>query len=95
MDKKPIYHAVNVHVPVNTHEKLMKAVTKAGRVSVKLDLTAEPRDKIYVTWGQRKKIGEAVANRQKEMTLRFSARQARYNIQSEGGFLGAMLAAAT
>ena len=95
MDKKPVYHAVNVHVPVKTHEKLMKAVTKAGPVSVKLDLTAPPQDKIYVTWGQRKKIEDAVVKGRKELTLRFSVRQARHNVQSEGGFLGTMLAAAT
>ena len=95
MEKKPVYHAVNVHVPVKTHDKLMKAVTKAGPVSVKLDLTAEPQDKIYVTWGQRKKIEEAVARGRKELTLRFSIRQARYNVQSEGGFLSTILAAAT
>ena len=41
MDKKPFYHAVDVHIPVNTHQKLTKAVTKAGPVSVKLDLPAE------------------------------------------------------
>ena len=95
MEKKPVYHAVNVHVPVKTHDKLMKAVTKAGPVSVKLDLTAEPQDKIYVTWGQRKKIEEAVARGRKELTLRFSIRQARYNVQSEGGFLSTILTAAT
>ena len=95
MDKKPIYHAVNVHVPIRVHEKIMKAVTKTGPVSVKLDLTAEPQDKLYVTWGQRKKIEEAVAKGRKELTLRFSVRQARHNIQSEGGFLGTILAAAT
>ena len=78
MEKKPVYHAVNVHVPVKTHDKLMKAVTKAGPVSVKLDLTAEPQDKIYVTWGQRKKIEEAVARGRKELTLRFNVRQARH-----------------
>ena len=95
MDKKPVYHAVNVHVPIKTHEKLMKAVTRAGPVSVKLDLTGDPHDKIYVTWGQRKKIEDAVAKGRKDLTLRFSVRQARHNIQSEGGFLGTMLAAAT
>ena len=47
--KKPVYHAVNVHVPTHTHEKLMKAVTKAGPISVKLDLTGTPHDKVYVT----------------------------------------------
>ena len=95
MEKKPVYHAVNVHVPIRAHEKIMKAVTKTGPVSVKLDLTAEPQDKIYVTWGQRKKIEEAVAGGRKELTLRFSVRQARYNVQSEGGFLSTILAAAT
>ena len=93
--KKPVYHAVNVYVPQHTREKLMKAVTKSGPVSVRLDLTEEPRDKVYVTWGQRKKIEEAMEKRRKELTLRFSVRQARHNIQSEGGFLGAMMAAAT
>ena len=76
MDKRPIYHAVNDHVPVNTNEKMMKAVIKAELVSVELDLTAEPQDKIYVTWGQKKKIEEAVAKARKEMTLWFIIRQA-------------------
>ena len=52
---EPIYHAVNVHVPHRTHEKLMKAVTKSGPVSVRLDLTEEPRDKVYVTWGNERR----------------------------------------
>ena len=95
MDKKPVYYPVNVHVPIKAHEKLMKVVTKTGPVSIKLDLMAKPQDKIYVTWGQRKKIEEAVSKGRKELTLRFSVRQARHNIQSEGGFLGTILAAAT
>ena len=70
-------------------------MTKGGPFSLKLDLTEKPQDKIYVTWGQRKKIEEAVTKGQKEMTLRFSARQSRHNIRCEGGFLGAMLSAAT
>ena len=82
MEKKPVYYAVNVYVPVETHNKLMKAVTKEGPVSVKLDLTAKPQDKIYVTWGQRKKIEEAVVRGRKELTIRFSVRQARHNIKS-------------
>ena len=44
---------------------------------------------------ERKKIEEAVARGRKELTLRFSIRQARYNVQSEGGFLSTILAAAT
>ena len=90
-----MYYAMNLHVPMHSHEKLMKAVTKAGPVSIKLDLIGKPQDKIYVTWGQKKKIEEAVAKGRKDMTLRLSVRQARHNIKSEGGFLGAMLSAAT
>ncbi len=94
MDKKPMYFPMNLHVPERSHEKLMKAVTRKGAVSVKLDLTGTPKDKLYVTSGQRRKIEEAVAKDRRDMTLRFSQRQARHNIKSEGGFLAGMLAAA-
>ena len=85
---------MNVHVPHSTHDNLMKAVTKSGPVSVKIDLTGVPQDKIYVTSGQVKKIEDAVAKGRKHLTLRFGARQARHNIKSEGGFLGSILSAA-
>ena len=88
------YTAMNVHVPHSTHDNLMKAVTKSGPVSVKIDLTGVPQDKIYVTSGQVKKIEDAVAKGRKHLTLRFGARQARHNIKSEGGFLGSILSAA-
>ena len=86
---------MDLHVPVKSHEKIMKAVTRAGPVSIKLDLTGTPHDKIYVTSGQKRKIQDAVARGRKDLTLRFSVKQARYNIQSEGGFLAGMLAAAS
>ena len=60
---EPIYHAVNVHVPQRARERLMKAVTKSGPVSVRLDLTGEPCEKLFVTWGQRRKIEEAIRNK--------------------------------
>ena len=91
---KQVYTAMNVHVPTNSHEKLMKAVTQSRPVSVKLNLTEKPKDKIYVTSGQMKKIQEAVGKGRKDMTLRFSQRQAKHNIQAEGGFLGSILSAA-
>ena len=94
MDKKPMYFAMNLHVPVKSHEKIMKAVTRSGPVSVKLDLTGTPQDKVYVTSGQKKKIQEAVSKGRKDMTLRFSVRQAKHNIESEGGFLSTLLQAA-
>ena len=88
------YTAMNVSVPVSTHDKLMKAVTASGPVSVRLDLTGKPQDKLYLTSGQVKKIEGAVAKGRKYMTLRFGVRQARHNIKSEGGFLGTILSTA-
>ena len=92
MDK--LYFAINVHVPIKAHEKIMRAVSRSGPVSVKLDLTGPPQDKLYVTPGQRRKIQEAISRGKRDMTLRFSARQAKHNIESEGGFLSGMLQAA-
>ena len=92
MDKK--YTAVKVHVPRKTHEKLMKAVTQTRPVSVKLDLLGATEHRIYVTSGQKKKIEDAVRAGRKDMTIRFSQRQAKYNIEAEGGFLGGILSAA-
>ncbi len=94
MEKKSMFVPINLHVPKRSHEKLMKAVTKQGPVSIKLDLTGAPEDKLYVTSGQKKKIEEAVAHGKRDITLRFSQRQAIHNTKSEGGFLAGMLAAA-
>ena len=88
------YFAMNLHVPTKAHEKLMKAMTRNGPVSVKLDLTGTPQDKIYVTSGQKRKIQEAISRSRKDMTLRFSRRQVKHNVKSEGGFLGGILSAA-
>ena len=84
-----------LHVPTASHDRLLRAVTRSAPVSVKLDLTGSPDHKIFVTTGQKRKIEAAVGAGRKDMTLRFSARQAKYNHESEGGFLGAMLAAAS
>ena len=90
-----VYTAVNVHVPKRSHEKLLRAVTQSAPVSVKLDLTGNPEHRIFVTVGQKKKIEAALAAGRRDMTLRFSVRQAKYNKEVEGGFLGAMFAAAS
>ena len=37
---KQIYHAMMIHVPNRSHEKLLKAVTQSSPVSIKLDLRA-------------------------------------------------------
>lgn len=91
---KSIFTPLNVHVPVKTHDKLMKAVTQSKPVSIKLDLLGNPEHKIFVTSGQLKKIKDAVTAGKKEMTLRFSCRQSKYNVKAEGGFLAPILAAA-
>ena len=88
------FTAMNVHVPHSTHDKLMQAVSKSGAVSLKIDLTGTPQDKLYLTSKQVKKIEDAVGKGRKHLTLRFGARQARHNIKSEGGFLGTILSAA-
>ena len=41
--------------------------------------------------GQKKKIQEAVAYGKRDMTLRLSAKQAKHDIESEGGFLSGIL----
>ena len=94
-NNKQMYHVVRVHVPHRSHEKLLKAVTGSFPVSVKLDLLGDPEHKIFVTTGQKKKIEAAIAAGRRDMTIRLSAKQAKYNMESEGGFLGAMLSAAT
>ena len=61
---------------------------------MKLDLLGTPQDRVHVTLGQKKKIQEAVAGGKRDMTLCVSAKQAKHNIESEGGFLGGILQAA-
>ena len=85
---------MNAHVPSSSHDKLMAAITKSGAVSIKIDLTGPPTDKIYVTPAQKRKMEDAVAKGRKGLTLRFSVRQAKHNIHAEGGFLGTILSAA-
>ena len=90
-----LYQSVKVHVPAKTHEKIQQAVTQSRPISVKIDLTETPEHRILATPGQIRKIQHALEGGKKEMTLRFSRRQAAANLKVEGGFLGAMLAMAT
>ena len=89
------YTSVMVHVPQKAHEKILKAITQSAGLSINLDLTKSPDHEIFVTALQRKKIEEAIAKGWKRMSIRFTKRQAQYNKQVEGGFLGAMLTAAS
>ena len=83
-----------LHVPVHSHDKLMKSVTRGSPVSIKLDLMASPQDKLYVTTGQKRKIAEAMQKNRRDLTLRFTPRQVKYNTTHEGGFLSGILSAA-
>ena len=49
----------------------------------------------FLSLHYKKKIEEAIAKGRKKMSLRFTGKQAQYNKHVEGGFLGAMLTAAS
>ena len=87
----PEYCVMNLHVPTYFHDRIAKAVARSDPVSMKLDLLGTPEHKVYVSIGQKKKIQEAIAKGRKDMTLRLSAKQAKHNIESEGGFLAGLL----
>ena len=87
------YIEILVHVP--NSEKLQKAVTLTRPISIKLDLLESPDDKLFITFVQKTKIEQATAAGRKNLTLRFTTKQAKYNKEAEGGFLGAMLSAAS
>jgi hypothetical protein len=91
MPKHPEYCVMDLHVPTYFHDRIAKAVARSDPVSIKLDLTGTPEHRLYVTIGQKKKIQEAVARGRRDMTLRLSAKQAKHNVQSEGGFLAGLL----
>ena len=91
MPRHPEYCAMDLHVPTHAHEKIMKAVSRSVPVSMKLDLHGKPEHRVYVTLGQKRKIQDAVTKGKRHMTLRFSAKQAKHNIETEGGFLGGLM----
>ncbi len=85
---------VDVNVPVHSHDKLIGAISSGGPVSIKLDLMGPPKDRLYVTAGQKVKIAEAISKKKHYLSLRFSKKQVHYNTKSEGGFLAGILSAA-
>ena len=94
MPKHPEYCVMNLHVPTYFHDRIAKAVARSDPVSIKLDLTGTPEHRLYVTVGQKKRILEAVEKGRRDMTLRMSAKQAKYNKECEGGFLAGLLQSA-
>ena len=67
MPKHPEYCAMDLHVPMHFHDRIMKAVARSDPVSVKLDLLGTPQNRVYVTLGQKKKIQEAVVNGKRDI----------------------------
>ena len=90
-----MYSQLKVHVPERYHEKIKDAVTKDYPVSIKINLTQDGEQIVLVTAGQLLKIKRAKAEGKKVMTLRMSRKQARANVQFEGGFLSMLMKLAT
>ena len=92
---KDYYCEMMLHIPERAHKRIIDGITQSKPLSVELDLAGDPDHKLFVTIGQKKKIEAAIAHGVHRMTLRMSAKQVRHNHKYEGGFLSAMLAAAT
>ena len=90
-----MYSQLKVHVPERYHEKIKDAVTKDYPVSIKINLTQDGEQIVLVTPGQLLKIKRARTEGKKVMTLRMSRKQARANVQFEGGFLSMLMKLAT
>ena len=87
------YAALDVYVPVTSHDQLLANITKFGPLGLKVAFTGTQKHKIYVTLGQAERMEDATKKDRKSINLFFSARQVNYNIV-EGGFLGEILLAA-
>ena len=89
------YTEMSLHVPERAHKRIIDGITQSKPLSVELDLAGDPDHKLFVTIGQKKKIEAAISHGVHRMKLRMSAKQVRHNHKFEGGFLSAMLVAAT
>ena len=89
-----MYREVKMHVPEKVHEKLKHLVGRDKPMPVKVDIQ-EGDDVLLLTPGQMIQIQDAKNKGKKSITLRFSRKQVKANIEHEGGFLSALLAMAT
>ena len=89
-----MYREVKMHVPEKVHEKLKHLVGRDKPMPVKVDIQ-EGEDILLLTPGQIIQIKDAKNKGKKSITLRFSRKQVKANIEHEGGFLSALLAMAT
>ena len=87
-----MYRPVKVHIPEKDIEKLKSRIAQDKIMPVKIDLMNENDHVLLLTPGQIIKIENAKKAGMKSVSLRFSRKQVRANVQHEGGFLG-MLAA--
>ena len=89
-----MYQPVKVHVPQKVHEKIKSLIAQDRGMPVKVDLQ-EGDDILLLTPGQLIKMRNAKNEGKKSITLRFSRKQVRANVQHEGGFLSAILSVAS
>ena len=79
-----MYQAVKVHVPGKFHEKLKSLIVKDQGIPVKVSLQ-EGDDLLLLTPGQIIKMRDARNKGKKAITLRFSCKQVKANVQHKGG----------
>ena len=86
------YKSTNVNLSENQIQKLRQAVNaNCSATSIKIgvdDLDGEHT--IFLTKAQYNKLQNA-RNEGKGLTIRMSSRQLKYNVKTQGGFLGALL----
>ena len=89
-----MYREVKMHVPEKVHEKLQHLVGRDKAMPVKVDIQ-EGEHILLLTPGQLIQIQNAKNAGKKSITLRFSRKQVKANVEHEGGFLSTLLAMAT
>ena len=86
------YISVNVNLTENQIQKLRQAINaNCSATSIKIgadDLDGDHT--IFLTKAQYKKLQNA-KDQGKGLTIRMSSRQLKYNVKTQGGFLGALL----
>ena len=90
-----MYSQFKVHVPEKYHERIKNAITQDRPLAVKLNLENEANATLLLTPGQLIKIKRAMNVGKKVLTIRMSQKQAKANIEFEGGFLGMLMKLAT
>ena len=88
------YKSTNVNLTENQIQKLRQAIN-ANCAATSIKIGADDLDgdhTLFLTNAQYKKL-ENARERGKGLTIRMSSRQLKYNVKTQGGFLGALLPA--